>query len=378
MSFLQRYLDDEREAVWSELAALGAGVREPGVIEDARAVARETMRRARSNLELIVERLDTLGYSFWDGVRGPRPPPGKRLAMRSPTALTFGTQRLEAATTPELLAMMFAEAGELPASALTPVMAEQLHDIYRTAVWPWQDTARLMRGERHPADATAVALFEEAKRSAPADLPALLPALRQASAAAVAALQAAWEAREATAPPPPSTGRSARRVLQPPRKQDAALIGRLAERGLAMPLALAAWIEEVGSVNLAGSHPELCFWDDASFPGVYADPLMIDIDMAEIDAWQAEAAPGPLEVVVGWDARSKARLTVEDVELDFGYAVTLPDTGADPPLKGVATPNTFVGHLRRAFAFGGFPGWAGQTARPDAELRRLTEGLERI
>ena len=134
----------------------------------------------------------------------------------------------------------------------------------------------------------------------------------------------------------------------------------------------------MGDVCLAGSHPSLAFWEDAAFPGVHADPLMVAIDLAEIDAWQAERRPGPLAVVVGWDARTKSRLTIDDVELDFGYTVALPDAGADPTLQGLAAPTSLVGYLRRAFAFGGFPGWGDQPARPDAELRRLTEGLAPI
>jgi hypothetical protein len=33
-------------------------------------VARETMRRARSNVETLIRRLDALGYQFWNGEQG--------------------------------------------------------------------------------------------------------------------------------------------------------------------------------------------------------------------------------------------------------------------------------------------------------------------
>lgn len=62
--FLQRYDRGEREAVWAELAALGDRVREPETYDDAVAVARETMRRARQNIEILIPRLHELGYAF--------------------------------------------------------------------------------------------------------------------------------------------------------------------------------------------------------------------------------------------------------------------------------------------------------------------------
>ncbi|HEX9037606.1 MAG TPA: hypothetical protein VF808_11515 [Ktedonobacterales bacterium] len=63
-TYLQRYLDGERETVWAELMSLGPNVRGEAVFSDAQAVARETMLRARANVEILVERLTTLGYQF--------------------------------------------------------------------------------------------------------------------------------------------------------------------------------------------------------------------------------------------------------------------------------------------------------------------------
>jgi hypothetical protein len=43
--YLDRYLAGEHEDVWAELMSLGAQVRERSLLDDATAVARETMRR---------------------------------------------------------------------------------------------------------------------------------------------------------------------------------------------------------------------------------------------------------------------------------------------------------------------------------------------
>jgi hypothetical protein len=67
---LERYMAGEQQAVWEELGALGAAVREEPYYADALAVASETMRRAHHNIELLVARLHAVGFCFgpyeWD------------------------------------------------------------------------------------------------------------------------------------------------------------------------------------------------------------------------------------------------------------------------------------------------------------------------
>jgi hypothetical protein len=63
--FHDRYCAGEHESVWNELTALGEHVRRKNILPHALRVARETMRRVRSNIETIVGRLDEIGYDFW-------------------------------------------------------------------------------------------------------------------------------------------------------------------------------------------------------------------------------------------------------------------------------------------------------------------------
>lgn len=53
MTFLERYQQGDHEAVWAELNALGEDVQARKIRDDARAVALETMRRARLNLTTL-------------------------------------------------------------------------------------------------------------------------------------------------------------------------------------------------------------------------------------------------------------------------------------------------------------------------------------
>jgi hypothetical protein len=64
VSFLERYLRGEHDQVWADLRGLGPSVREDAVLEDARSVAVETMRRVRHNVEALHRRLDDAGYRF--------------------------------------------------------------------------------------------------------------------------------------------------------------------------------------------------------------------------------------------------------------------------------------------------------------------------
>lgn len=69
--FLDRYLRGEHEAVWKELTGLGEQVRTEPHYSDAWAVACETMRRARANVELLIPRLQEIGYQLgvWEDSR---------------------------------------------------------------------------------------------------------------------------------------------------------------------------------------------------------------------------------------------------------------------------------------------------------------------
>ena len=326
-SLLRRYLAGEHEAVWAEMMALGPRVREAPCADDAWAVARETMRRARHNVELIIRRLDQIGYQFWNGQQG-KPGP-------QPLRMMMGGQMIEY---PSIEAMV--------ERALK------------------RDLSQIPAGMGRPAEAVRDRL---AKLSQVA-----LPLLKQ---------QRERQAEERRQKAEITDHLKDAVVFSPPATEDVAAIRKLEKKGMILPLSLLAWIEEVGAVNLAGAHPALCFWEDENFPGIYADPLMVGLDhfMFESEGWleaaEAGEQPDDMEPVLGWDAQAKARLAVEDEQLDYGYTMALPDAGADAALDGEPHKTSFVGYLRLAFRWGGFPGWERYDKRPENELKFLTEGL---
>ncbi|GAB4083439.1 hypothetical protein GCM10028784_00690 [Myceligenerans cantabricum] len=61
-SYAARYERGEHDEVWSELRELGSAALHAPIREDAEAVARAMARRARHNVELLVERLADAGF----------------------------------------------------------------------------------------------------------------------------------------------------------------------------------------------------------------------------------------------------------------------------------------------------------------------------
>jgi hypothetical protein len=86
-SYLERYVAGEYALVWADLQALGAAVRAEPLYSDALAVAHETMRRVRHNIETLIPRLEEFGYEFgYRWAEGSNFPSGTPLAVFTPPA----------------------------------------------------------------------------------------------------------------------------------------------------------------------------------------------------------------------------------------------------------------------------------------------------
>lgn len=62
-TFLERYMHGECEQVWDELYAQGDAIYQKALLDDAVAVAKETMLRVRNNIERITTRLYSIGVT---------------------------------------------------------------------------------------------------------------------------------------------------------------------------------------------------------------------------------------------------------------------------------------------------------------------------
>ncbi len=131
-----------------------------------------------------------------------------------------------------------------------------------------------------------------------------------------------------------------------------------------LPLTWRWWSEEVGRLNLMGSHPD---WERD-----YPDPLVVDappdyIDR-EIDDWEEDRGTewdsGPFSIAFSPDHLHKANISG-----GMPYALAVPNQGADGLVLWERHNTTFVNYLRIAFANGGFLGWsAGHCQGPPPEV----------
>jgi hypothetical protein len=196
------------------------------------------------------------------------------------------------------------------------------------------------------------------------------------------------------APRAPSAEPLTRCVFVPPRPDVRQRVDDLEARTGPVPLSLRAWWEEVGTVDLTGSHPD---WPTGS-PGILNDALVVNPVESVLSAyeewseerasedpeWREEAFDAPLAP----DILHKA-----DVSGGLPCAIRLPDGGADALLRNVAMlmpdvrrpdglgvdvpepTETLVGYLRRSFRWAGFPGFEALPRRPDDMLARLRREL---
>jgi len=146
----------------------------------------------------------------------------------------------------------------------------------------------------------------------------------------------------------------------------------------ALPLSIRAWFAISGNVELTGVHPRLSFVRDQSLERsrlewdlVFTDPIVV---YGVEDAAKSFEHTGAVSFSVCDSAKADAD--------DGGdpYMLILETAGADCLIHGflnVSERITFVQYLRRAFEWGGFPGFAKPKwaqYRPP-ELDGLQEGL---
>ena len=328
-SYYDRYQRGERIEVWSDLIALGEAVRQEPVYSDAVAVARETMTRARLNVETLITRLDGIGYEFLTRQRAMQ-----GLAAHLEGMQAFAAGQLEALRTNQFPAYESIEA--LQPGFIKNQFLPAAEQIANSPRMQW-----LIESMRTGASA------EEARPSSLED---------------------------------PS-------IYSPAGKRDAELDN--VERQLAgpLPIALRAWSEAVTHVSFLGWHPIL---NPSSIVNFGAGVPYTQQDGARIEPApdvDVSALPDPLVLhdLVGavrdradpdrWDG--DIFLIGIDFGIDESHGIRLPDRSADP-VFGDWKKGFFVEYLRRVFAWGGFPGWERRPNPPMDLIRELTQGLRAI
>jgi hypothetical protein len=176
-------------------------------------------------------------------------------------------------------------------------------------------------------------------------------------------------------------------VYVPPRDDPGQLLDALEDQEIFVPIALRAWMEEVGEVRLIGTHPE---WKNPGFNFAEAprpkqiwctDPLYVGVWVDWIKAcfeqWQCRCQrdglsyTGPFCIDVAPDEFHKANLSGGD-----SYKIQANRPAVDAVLLNERHCFTFVAYLRHCFNWGGFPGFELIDERPTQFLDQLRDGLE--
>jgi hypothetical protein len=158
----------------------------------------------------------------------------------------------------------------------------------------------------------------------------------------------------------------------PPARVTSFTIRRVEQLGGLMPLSLRAWYETVGGVNLVGECAGL------GLPGLECDPLFVappDLVLDISKAWREDsesgASQGPFRIPISPDRTVKMGASTH---LPL-YEIQAPNPGMDGMLDNEPHRLPFVQYLRRAFAWGGFPGCAGTLEDVPPVIHSLRAGL---
>jgi len=118
--WIERYRSGQRRQVWTEMTSLGADVRaDADGLQDARVITRETMVRARHNVERVIEELHARGFEF---EADPLVPPS------SGTAAQLDALEAEIGLLPLALRAWFEEVGQVNLNGRHPAWSFEYPD----------------------------------------------------------------------------------------------------------------------------------------------------------------------------------------------------------------------------------------------------------
>lgn len=164
-----------------------------------------------------------------------------------------------------------------------------------------------------------------------------------------------------------------------------AWVAEWAERGLHVPVALQAWLEVVGTVNLMGTHPD---WIRTGYTGSgagsdrtwYTDPLVIELGPDDmqffyemwVDAKADDANATPI-IELAPDHVHKANVSGGEPIYMVGATPAF-----DAPFVGQHGSYTLLSYLRHAFEWAGFPGFDYIRSAPSEWLATGAKNLTRL
>jgi len=179
------------------------------------------------------------------------------------------------------------------------------------------------------------------------------------------------------------------------RPRPAAQLRELEEQVGALPLAVRAWYEVGGGVNLVGVHPgwvrllaetgwiDVSYWEHGFDPEAGGHPMQY-LEPLHIYPLGGHGPFGTSVLGSHPVADGTYRLALmpnehmaylEHGQDGFTYEIELPCACADTTLLSERHETTFVNYLRICLRWAGFPGWERISVRPERDIITLTAGL---
>jgi hypothetical protein len=324
-------------------------------LTDARAVAHETMRRVRANLELLVPRLRAAGYDFgyaWLAAQA-----DFEEEHRTPMTPEWLQQMREMGVSEILLQEMEEHDGE--ENAWMYELAQQPHLVVQPPAPEVHDQLRELERLVGPLPLSLMAWYEEVGAvnfvGVPPDHCAGARMLIPPGSGPVYVLQR--EAAEPTEPDavrPPGTPKYSYQPVLPGMDQAAA----------------AEFIPQIAETN------------DATGGARVSAPTRVHHDLDPLYVYPLEEVLQSIRLQVADPGEGQYYVDLAPDEyfkyfVSGGgqYGVRVPDARIDAPLEGEWHQTTFVKYLRMCFAWAGFPGLETRIDPQNVEFARLREGL---
>ena len=167
----------------------------------------------------------------------------------------------------------------------------------------------------------------------------------------------------------------------PPDADVSAALDDLKSAGICIPIALQAWLLEVGSVDLRGTHPDwprsayVGFFDDDSSENDYwyTDPLVITVDLSSLLKLSADDAEHVDSIELAPDALTKANFNGGGP-----IAIDCRQPSFDNVLIGQHGSFTLFSYLKHTFDWAGFPGFYFTPDTPPEMLESIKRELVRL
>ncbi|MGO8673827.1 MAG: FHA domain-containing protein [Capsulimonadaceae bacterium] len=393
--FLRRYRDGDREAVWTELVSLKQRVRDPEYFEDAYSVARETMRRARQNVETLIQRLDQMNYHFYSrtGVLLPeestRPAPSSKDTSLGAMKQIFedlrksGRQYGASSVNHLQDRNVFLPPTEKDAAIIQKLERQGIFVPLSLRAW-LEEVGRVDFTGSHPtlcymqdpdSSGASILVYGQDGRKTQHMLRRAITMIGRTSAAG----------NDIALPGDDRVSKQHARIERD-RENRFTVHDMGSTNGVKVNGVRIDQRRELTSGDeLTVGATKILFQqaadrgvreDISSVAGIFADPLAVIPTAAGIQ-WRIEqrrSQTAPLDLFISPYDADKAAPDPDEL-IEEGYTITLPNMAADTLLTGERHSGLFLDYLRRAFTWGGFPGWERYKNHPSSELEFLTEGL---